>query len=118
MPDEREAQEGREERTYEPGRAVARQLDVRIDRLVREHLLPDRALLGLPIGVALFDTGQHSEVEGGRRRGRRPLQRPPVPGIAGRIAQRLATAEADHELRNLQPDSREDYDGADGRYEQ
>jgi hypothetical protein len=118
MPDEREAQEGREEGAYEPGRAIARQLDVRIGRLVREHVLPERALLGLPIGVALFDSGQHREVEGGRRRGRRPLQRAPVPGIAGCVAQLLAMAEADHELRDLQPDSCEDDGDAGGRHEQ
>src|SRR6266550_1374529 len=59
----REGEEGREEGAYESGRAIARQLDVRIGRLVREHVLPERALLGLPIGVALFDLWQYREVE-------------------------------------------------------
>src|SRR6185436_9193503 len=45
MPDEREAEEGREEGAYEPGRAIARQLDVRISRLILEHVLSERALL-------------------------------------------------------------------------
>src|SRR5262249_6899694 len=65
----------------------------------------DGALLGDPIRIPPFNPWEHGEVEDGRRRGRRPLERTPVPGIAGCVAQLIATTEAHDELRDLTPDS-------------
>ena len=53
----------------------------------RRAALLERALLDAPVGVLALDVGQHGEVEGRRRRRRRPFQRAAVPGIAGHVAQ-------------------------------
>src|SRR5215471_254939 len=52
------------------------------------------ALFCHPIGIPAVDPWKHGEVEGRRRRGRRPLERAPVPGIARHIAKLLPIAEA------------------------
>ncbi len=119
VPDQREAHEGREEGADEAGRAVARHLDV-LDRRGSSPSvgLLRRALLHAPVGVLALDMRQHGEVEGRRRRGRRPFQRAAVPGIAGHVAQLLAVADADHELRDLQHDAGQDDGRADRRDQQ
>ena len=108
VPDQRESHEGGEEGADEAGRAVPRHLDIRIDGLVAQRRLLDRALLHAPVGVLAFDVRQNGEIEGRRRRGGRPFQRAPIPRIAGLVAKLLPLANADGELRDLQDDPGQD----------
>ena len=100
VPDHAEPREGGEERADEAGRrcsAASRSAC----RPARRRTLPSlaRALLHAPIVVDALDLRQHGEIEGRRRRGRRPFERAARPGIAGRVAQLFAIADADDELQ-------------------
>src|SRR5262245_11140776 len=107
MPDQRKAQDGREESGNETGWAVAWHFDRCIGRL---EWGPPGAL-HVPERVYRLDSGQHREIVGRRRRGGRPFQGPAVPRVAGQIETRFARAEADIELRDLAEDSEENDDG-------
>src|SRR5437763_4688076 len=109
VPDQRKSHEGGEERTDEAGRAVPRHLDIEIAGGLRADVcFLALALLDVPIGPLALDARRHGEVEGGRWGGRRPFERAPVPGIAGPVAKRLAPANADDELYDLQNYSGQD----------
>ena len=95
VPDQGEAGDDRKERGDEAGRAVARHLDRLVAAARPAGAVLSRACCFMPqYGSSLLDVRQHREVEGRRRRGGRPFQRAPVPGIAGRVAAARAGADA------------------------
>src|SRR5205085_9467158 len=106
------------ESANEAGWTIPRHFDFRITGLLAELCLLARALLHGPVGLLAFDVRKHREVEAWRRRGRRPFERAPVPRIAGRVAKRLAPADADDELRDLQDYSDQNDGRAAGRDQQ
>ncbi len=72
----------------------------------------DRFLLDAPIGLATGHVRHDGEVEHRRRRRHDPFERAAVPRVAGVIAQGVAAADGDDELRNLAADADEDQNGA------
>src|SRR5215213_9915073 len=67
----------------------------------------------VPPGVLIVNDRRKGEVVRRWRRGRGPLQRPSVPGVAGQIAQLLPFHEAHHQVDDERQDSAQNEDGAE-----
>ena len=101
MPDERKTDEGREKSADKSRGTVAGHFDRFVMRFAFRRQLLTRAPLHVGIGLHIFDVRKQREIVCRRRRRRRPFERPPIPGIAGDVAQFVATPDADHELDHL-----------------